>query len=323
MKGYCIRRILQMIPVFFAILVTLFVIIELSPGNPLSGAQDPRMTAEQRAALEVKFGLHRSGPEKFFTWIIDTARGDLGMSTVHRRPVTAVLADALVPTVVLSFSALIFSMLVGIPLGILSAVKKGKIIDHITAVFSFIGISMPGFFFGLLLIWGFAITLGVSPVFGFSSNPLETRNFTPIQRVLDIAWHLTLPTIVLGLSNVAQFMRYTRSSMLEVIKQDYIRTARSKGLRESTIIFHHAFRNATIPIITLLGIIIPTLISGAAITESVFGLPGIGRIAVEAATSRNYPIIIGVAVMVSLATLIASLLADICYAAADPRIRYE
>jgi peptide/nickel transport system permease protein len=188
-------------------------------------------------------------------------------------------------------------------------------------VISFIGISIPSFFFGLLLLKFFAVDIQLFPLFGLRDPLLMSTN--PFDKIKDMAWHLVLPSIVLGLNSTASFMRYTRSSMLEVIKQDYIRTARAKGLKEKTVIYRHAFRNAVIPIITLLGFWIPGLFSGAVVTETIFALPGLGKISVEATLTRNYPLILGINSMLAVLTLIGALVADLLYAVADPRIRFD
>ena len=212
-------------------------------------------------------------------------------------------------------------IIIGIPAGILSATKQYTAVDNILTVVSFIGISIPSFFFGLILLKVFAVDNQIFPLFGIRDPLLMSDNI--FDNIKDVAWHLVLPSIVLGLSSTASFMRYTRSSMLEVIKQDYIRTARAKGLKEKTVIYRHAFRNGIIPIITLLGFWIPSLLSGAVVTETIFGLPGLGKISVEAAMKRNYPLILGINSMLAILTLIGALVADILYAVADPRIRYD
>ncbi len=209
---------------------------------------------------------------------------------------------------------------VGIPCGIISATHQYSKRDNFLTVFSLIGISIPAFFFGLLLIKFVASDLGLFPIFGLHTVGVRMNAF---QYVLDYAWHLFLPVMVLGLSSAASFMRYTRSAMLEVIRQDYIRTARAKGLKEKVVIYRHAFRNAMIPIITLVGFWIPSLFSGAVMTEQVFGLPGIGKTLLEAVTGRNSPLIVGICAMLAVLTLIAALVADLLYAMADPRIRYD
>ena len=321
MRYYILRRIIQIIPVLIGIIFILFFILEQAPGTPVSYMMHPRMTPEQKAELEEKLGLDIPWYERFVNYIKEASQGNLGYSSTHKKPVTEVIGNYAGPTLLLALVSLTISIFIGIPAGIISAVKQHTVIDNILTVMSFIGISIPSFFFGLLLLKAFAVDIQLFPLFGLKDPLLMSDNI--FVKIKDIAWHLVLPSIVLGLNSTASFMRYTRSSMLEVIKQDYIRTARAKGLKEKTIIYRHAFRNGIIPLITLLGFWIPLLLSGAIVTESIFALPGLGKISVEAAMSRNYPLILGINSMLAILTLIGSLVADILYALADPRIRYD
>lgn len=310
-----------MIPVFLGILFILFFMLEQAPGTPVSNMMHPRMTPEQKAELTAKLGLDVPWYERFVNWLGEALHGNLGYSINHKKPVTEVIGDYAGATLLLSLVSLLISVLIGIPAGVASATKQYSAIDNLLTVISFIGISIPSFFFGLLLLKSFAVDVQLFPLFGLSDPLLITDSH--VEKTLDVAWHLFLPSVVLGLSSTANFMRYTRSSMLEVIRQDYIRTARSKGLKEKTVIYRHAFRNAVIPIITLLGFSIPSLLSGAVVTETIFALPGLGKISVEASMTRNYPLILGITAMLSILTLIGTLIADILYAVADPRIRYD
>lgn len=321
MKNYIIRRIIQMIPVFLGILFILFFILEQAPGTPVSNMMHPKMTPEQKAELAQKLGLDTPWYERFVNWIGEALQGNLGYSINHKKPVTDVIGDYVGPTLLLALISLTISVILGIPAGIISATKQYSFFDNALTVLSLIGISIPSFFFGLLLLKNFAVDIQLFPLFGLKNPLLMSTN--PIDKILDIAWHLVLPSIVLGLGSTATFMRYTRSSMLEVIKQDYIRTARAKGLKEKTVIYRHALRNGIIPIITLFGFWIPSLLSGAVVTETIFALPGLGKISVEASMTRNYPLILGINAMLSILTLIGALVADLLYAVADPRIRYD
>ncbi|MCL1795285.1 MAG: ABC transporter permease [Clostridia bacterium] len=321
MRTYLTRRILQIIPVFLGILFILFVIMELAPGGPTSTMMDPRMTAEQKAILAERLDPKLPVYQKFINWIEQALRGNFGFSIRHKKPVASLLGDFIGPTFLLAMSALVLSMLIGIPVGILSATRQRSLADTSATVFSLIGISMPTFFFGLLLLKFLAVDLRLFPLFGMRNMLLRKEPW--LTRTLDVAWHTVLPAVVLGLSSTASFMRYTRSSMLEVIRQDYIRTARAKGLREKIVIYRHAFRNAVIPIVTLLGFWVPGLLSGAVMTETVFGFPGLGKVSIDAVNTRDYPVILGVNAMLAMLTLIGTLIADILYAVADPRIKYE
>ena len=321
MRTYIARRLLQVIPVFIGIIFILFFILEKAPGGPLAMMQDPRVTAEQKEILAQKLGLNLPFHIKFFNWIGELLKGNLGYSLAHRQPVTVIIGQFIGPTFILALVSLLVAIIIGIPIGVLSAVKQHSFIDSIFTVLALIGISLPSFFFGLLLLKSFAIDIPVLPLFGFQDPMLRNADFWT--RFVDKLRHLILPSMVLGLSSAASFMRYTRSAMLEVIRSDYIRTARAKGVKESVVIFRHAFRNALIPVVTLLGFSIPGLVSGAVITENVFGFPGLGKIALDAIMQRNYPLILGINAMLSMLTLVAAILTDIAYAAVDPRIRYD
>lgn len=321
MKNYILRRLLQMIPVFFGIILIMFIIVEAAPGDVVSGMIDPKMTPEQKAELREKLNPDLPVYQKFFSWVGELFKGNLGYSAKHKRPVTEVIGMLIGPTFKLAIISMIIAILIGVPAGIISATRQYSKTDYALTIFSLIGISLPSFFFGLLLIKIFAVDLQWFPVFGLRDPLLSSADWWT--RFIDSVRHLVLPCTVLGLSSAATFMRYTRSSMLEVIKQDYIRTARAKGLKEKVVIYRHAFRNAMIPIITLIGFWIPSLLSGAIMTESVFGLPGLGKTMLEAVTGRNTPLIIGISGMTALLTLLAALLADILYAIADPRIKYD
>lgn len=322
MKNYIIRRILQMIPVFVGIIFILFILLEMAPGTPVSHMMNPKMTVEQREELLEKMGFNKPWYERFVTWFKEAAKGNLGQSVKHKKPVTEVIKDYIGPTLLLSFSSLMFAVLIGIPIGILSATKQYSFADNALTVFSLIGISLPAFFFALLLLKYFAVDVKIFPLFGMQ-DAMMPKNADAFKKFIDIVWHMALPTLVLGLSEAATFMRYTRSSMLEVIRQDYIRTARSKGLKEKVVIYKHALRNAMIPIVTLLAFSIPGLLSGAVMTETIFALPGLGKISVDATMTKNIPLILGINAMSSMLVLLSTLIGDIMYAVVDPRVRYD
>ncbi len=321
MKNYMIRRLLQIIPVFLGILFILFFIIDKAPGSITSNIMDPRMTPELKAALQEKLDPKLPFYVKFVNWIGEALHGNFGWSAKHYKPVIQVIGENIGCTFSLSLIALILAMLIGIPCGIISATKQYSAVDNFLTVFSLLGLALPTFFAGLLLLKVFAIELKWLPSFGLSNPSNANADF--MTKLGDYAYHLVLPSIVLGLAETASFMRYTRSSMLEVIRSDYIRTARAKGLSEKVVIYKHAFRNAMIPIITLLGFRIPGLISGALMTETIFSLPGVGKLAYDATTTRNYPLLLGINAMLTITTLLGTLLADLLYAAVDPRIKYD
>lgn len=321
MRTYFLRRMLQIIPVLFGITILVFFIVHSAPGDPTSKMMDPNMTVAEKARLKEKFGVDKPIIVQYTDWITEVAQGNLGFSWKFQRPVTEVMGERMLSTFYLAFVSLIIALLIGIPAGVISATRQYTKLDYFFTVFSLIGISIPSFFFALLLIKYFAIDHQIFPLSGMTTP--GSSEWTFIEQMKDIGIHTVLPAIVLGLGSTASFMRYTRSSMLEVIRQDYIRTARSKGLSERVVIYKHAFRNALIPIITLLGFWIPALFSGALITEQVFGWPGMGLLGYQAVTDRDYPLLMGVNLFLSLLTLIGNLMADIFYGFADPRIKYD
>jgi peptide/nickel transport system permease protein len=321
MRSYIIRRVLQMIPTFLFIVVLVFFLNKAAPGGPVAGMMNPHMTPADKIRLEHAMGLDQPVYSQFLSWANEVIHGNLGYSTKYGKPVANVIGDFIWNSFYLALFSLVLSLLIGIPAGIISATRQYSLTDNSLTVFSLIGISMPSFFIGLLLIKFFAIDMQIFPLFGMQSNDL--RNATPLVQFGDIIRHMILPGVVLGLGSIASFMRYTRSAMLEVIRQDYIRTARSKGLKEKVVIYRHALRNAIIPIITLLGFWIPGLFSGAVITESVFGWPGIGKVTVDAVNARDYGLLMAITMIGCFLLLVGMLLSDVFYSIADPRIKYE
>lgn len=318
MRQYLTRRFLQLIPVLFGISLIIFLIFAMAPGDAISGINDPNMTAQRKA--ELRHQLHLDEPKivQYGYWIKGVLKGNLGESFYFKQPVNQVMNTYIWNSFLLSLVSFLLSVLLAIPIGVVSAVKQYSGFDSFFTVLALLGISMPSFFFGLLLIKWFAVDLQIFPVSGMTT---PGSHLTGIGNILDIAKHIVLPMTVLTLANVAGLMRYTRSSMLEVIRQDYIRTARAKGLKEKVVIYKHALRNGLIPVITLLGQWLPALFSGAIITESIFGWPGIGPIELIAVNNRDYYLLMGVNVFLAMLTLLGNLIADIAYAIVDPRIR--
>jgi len=320
MSKYIVRRILNLIPVLLIISILIFGIIKMAPGDPLSTRLDPTSTAEQRAAEREKLGLNDPVPVQYWKWLTKSIRGDFGESTMYRKPVKDVVPGFIWNTFLLNVVVYIIAFLISIPIGIICAVKQYSKTDNFWTVFSIIGISMPSFFFGLLLIYFFAVKLNWFPINGMVT---PGKNAVGWARVTDILRHMVLPAIVLTIGSMASLVRYTRTSMLEVINQDYIRTARAKGLREKVVIYKHAFRNALIPIVTIIGFTIPSLFSGAVILETVFVWPGIGNVMMESITARDYNMMMALNMFFALLTLLGNLLADIGYALVDPRIKVD
>lgn len=309
-----------MIPVLIGVSILIFFIVQLAPGDALTGKMDKGLTPARKQELRHQMGLDLPMPQQYLRWAGGVLKGDFGESTNFKQPVGKVMNTYMWNSFYLAILSLILSVLISIPIGVISATKQYSRFDGFFTVFALIGISMPSFFFGMLLIKIFAVDLQVLPVTGMTTAGSVA---TGISYGLDVARHMILPLIVLTLGSVAGLMRYTRSSMLEVIRQDYIRTARAKGLKEKVVIYKHALRNGMIPVITLLGFWLPGLFSGAFITESIFGWPGIGPIGIAAVSGRDYPLLMGINILFAVLTLVGNLIADVTYAVVDPRIRLK
>lgn len=323
MSRFLVRRLLQMIPLLLGISILSFLIIKSAPGDPLVVYIDPNKpppSAEDMANLRAKLGLDQPVMVQYVNWLGSALQGDLGFSLTGRRAVSAEIGDRLPATMLLGLSSLLVALLLSIPIAILSAVRRYTLLDYIITTLSFIGISMPAFFLALLLMQIFSVQLRWLPTTGMRD---VRENYQGMAAVADVALHLILPTIALGTASLARWVRYQRSSLLDVLSQDYIRTARAKGVPEGRILRFHALRNALMPLVTLVGLSIPQLVSGSFIVEFVFGWPGLGLLAVNAALKRDFPIIMGVTMLTAIFIVLGSFLADLAYHWIDPRIRYE
>jgi peptide/nickel transport system permease protein len=316
MLKYIVRRLLISIPVLFGVTLIAYFIITLAPGDAVDMLVSPGLSPQDIALKRQALGLDEPVLVQYAKWLNELVHGNLGYSFTNRRPVTERIGERIGPTLILTFSALLLSYLIAIPIGVLSAVRQYSILDYISTIFSFLGISVPSFFFGLLMIYFFALRIDLFPTGGMETIGAPST-------LLDRLSHLVLPTVVLSLQNTGIVMRYTRSGMLEVIHQDYIRTARAKGLGERLIIYRHAIRNALIPVITLAGVQLPFLLGGAIITEQIYNWPGMGRLAVEAISQRDYPTIMGINLLAAVMVIFGNLFADVMYGVVDPRIRRE
>lgn len=317
MRTYLIRRILQGIPVLLILSFIIFFIINLAPGDPLAGMMDPKITSEDLARRREQLGLNDSIIVRYFKWLRNAFRWDFGRSMkIGRKPVTELLAYRLPNSILLSTVSIIISWLLAIPIGIFSALKQYSVADHMITFLVFIGLSLPSFFFALLAIFIFAFKIPIFPIGGMRTPGIPFS-------IWDVLYHMALPALAMGFMGIAGMTRFTRSSMLEVIKQDYIRTARAKGLAEKIVTYKHALRNALIPIITIFGLNIPAFFGGSVIIEQIFTWPGMGSLSVRAIFSRDYPVIMAVNMFYALLTYIGNLVADILYAIVDPRIRYD
>ncbi len=322
MSSYLIRRILFMIPLLLGITVICFVVMHLAPGKPtdLQTQMNPKSSAEMRERLMSMYELDKPLHVQYWSWLKKIARGDLGTSfSSDHRPVADKILERLPVTIVINLLSLLIIIAVAIPIGVLSAVHQDSLFDKVTAVIVFIGFAVPTFWLALLLMIFFGINLGWLPISG-----LRSLNYEYLSRwgqLADLAKHLILPVFISAFGGLAGLSRYMRANMLEVIRQDYILTARAKGLSERAVIYKHALRNALLPVITILGLSIPGLIGGSVIFETIFAIPGMGQLFYMAVMARDYPTVMGILLIGAILTLVGNLIADVSYAIADPRIR--
>ncbi|MBE6053144.1 MAG: ABC transporter permease [Clostridium sartagoforme] len=320
MITYIVRRFLQMLVVLIGVSVIVFFIIAKAPGDYVTSKGNANMTEEKKQELRESMGIDKPIVTRYFTWMKSSVTGNFGDSLKFKQPVISVINTYIWNSFVLSVTALIASIIIAVPIGIVSATKQYSFVDGFFTVLALIGISLPSFFLGLMFIKILAFDFKIFPVGGMTTTG---TTLTGIKYFLDVLYHMALPFLVLTVLQVGSLMRYTRTSMLEVIRQDYIRTARAKGLKESVVIYKHALRNALIPIVTILGLSLPGLFTGAMITETIFAWPGIGKIAFDALNVRDFPFLMAFNMLVALLTLLGSLLSDITYALVDPRIRLK
>ncbi|MGM0432847.1 MAG: ABC transporter permease [Spirochaetota bacterium] len=319
MLKYIARRLLLSIPVIIGITILSFGIMKLSPGDPLANFVNPSISLEDLEASRQSLGLNDPIPVQYVKWIGQVVRGNFGYTYSGNHSVSALILERLPNTLILTLSAFVLSFVVGIPIGVIAAVKKNTHVDYGLTIFSLVGVAIPSFFFGLLVIYFFALMLGIFPPGGMVNI---RAGYTGFAHYMDVLHHLVLPAIVLSLGNIASVSRFTRSNMLDVLKEDYIRTARAKGLRNKSIMYKHALRNALIPVITIFGLSIPFLFSGAYITESIFNWPGMGQMGINAIQDREYGIIMALNLITATLVLLGNLISDILYAVVDPRIRH-
>ena len=318
MAQYILRRILISIPVLIIITFLIYVLIDLAPGDPMDFFVNPELgvTEENLVNLRARFGLDQPLPVRYLNWLGQTLQGDLGYRFKNGDPVSEVLVQRLQNTLLLMSAALIMGWVLGVSSGVFAGLRQYSFWDFFLTTLSFIGISMPAFIAGIFGLYIFAVKLGWFPAGGMRTIGQE-------QTLLDLLWHLVLPATTLALFYIATFMRYTRFSMLEVINQDYIRTARGKGLPERTVIIRHAFRNAILPIVTVTGLAVRNLVAGALFIETIYSWPGMGSLFLDAVLVRDYPMIMGVMLVVAVVVLLANLATDLTYGIVDPRIRIQ
>lgn len=323
MLNYLLKRIIAMVPLLLGITLISFAVIRLAPGEPVEAmtAMSPKITAETRQRLREFYGLDKPLHVQYATWLKQVATLDFGRSFASdNRPVTDKIKERIPVTISLNIIALVLEFGLAIPIGIFAATHRDTLYDKGITLFVFLGFAVPTFWLALLLMYFFGVKLGWLPISGLHS--LGSEALPPLARFADLVKHLILPVAVATFGSLAGLSRYMRSNMLEVIRQDYITTARAKGLTERAVIYRHALRNALLPVITLLGFSLPGLIGGSVIFETIFAIPGMGQLFFQGVMARDYPLVMGILVIGAFLTLIGNLLADLGYAVADPRIRH-
>ncbi|MCX5720119.1 MAG: ABC transporter permease [Nitrospirae bacterium] len=318
---YIIKRLLLMIPLIFGITLITFTVIHLAPGSPVEVQTEMSLKASAQAKENLKklYGLDKPLHIQYLDWLKRFVSLDFGKSFVDGRKVVDKIIERIPITLTINILSLILIFITAIPIGILSATKQYSLFDKLSTVFVLVGFSTPTFWLALLLMILFGVNMGILPISGIQS--IDISGMGPFERLLDWIRHLILPVGVSAFGGIAGLSRYSRSGMLEVIRQDYIRTAKAKGLTESKVVFRHAFRNALMPIVTILGLSVPGLIGGGVIFETIFAIPGMGQLFYLSTMSRDYPTIMGILVIGAVLTLLGNLIADISYALVDPRIR--
>lgn len=323
MIDYILRRLLGAVPLLLGISIISFAVIHLAPGKPtsLEQALNPRVSQDVRARLEKLYGLDKPLGIQYADWLKRLVRLDFGRSFGDGRPVAEKILERIPTTLIINILSLLFILVLSIPLGMMSAVKQNSLFDKTVTVLVFIGFSLPAFWLALLLMGLFGITLNWLPISGIKS--LDYEYLSPFGRIADLSRHLILPVFISSIGGLAGILRYMRQGMIEVLNQPYIYAARAKGLSQRQVLYRHALRNAVLPVVTILGLSIPGLLGGSVIFESIFAIPGVGRLFYEAVMMRDYPLIMAEVVLVAVLTMLGNLIADIGYAYADPRIRYK
>lgn len=310
---------LQAIPMFFMVITINFIIIHAAPGDPVIALAGEKADIEYLEMLTVRYGLDKPVHEQLLIYISIVLQGDLGFSYYYEQPVLNLILERMPATLLLMLTAMVFATLLGIGLGVIASKKPYSIKDSIISFVYLIGYSVPTFWLGIILILVFGLRLNLFPIYGMTS-PRET--YTGIHYVLDVAYHLVLPAFTCSMVYVALYTRLTRGCMLEVLTEDFITTARAKGLDENKVVYRHALKNALLPVITVVGMNTGFLFAGAVLTETVFAWPGLGRLLYQSLYARDYPMLMGILVVISASVIIANLITDIIYSYLDPRIRY-
>lgn len=315
MARYILRRLLIAIPTLLVISMFTYLVIDLMPGDAIDMMVDPSGSAESIERRREAMGLNDPIYLRYFHWITEVVKGNLGYSAINNWPVAGTIAERIIPTMTLMGTALVVSLALAFPIGIVSAIRSNSRLDNVLTILTFSGISLPTFFVGLAGIYIFAVKLKLLP-----TSMMHTPGGDG--SISDRLHHLILPVSVLAIHQVALYMRLIRSSVLETMRRDYVRTARAKGLNENAVILRHAVRNSLLPIVSVLGVQLPALFSGAVVTEQIFAWPGIGRLLVNSVYGRDYPVLMAIIMVTAILVVLSNLLTDVLYAVVDPRIRY-
>jgi peptide/nickel transport system permease protein len=321
MAAYVVKRALQLLPVMLVIICVNFIIIHLAPGDPITYLTgDAPVSREMLDQLRAQYGLDQPLYVQLASYLWHVAQGDLGYSFVSREAVSSIILSRLPATLLLLGSQFVLAIVIGVALGVVAAHRRGSATDHITSLVSLIGFGVPPFWLGQMLILLFALKLDLFPAQGMHSLRYDLSGPAAL---LDLLHHLVLPMITLTVFNLALIARVTRANMINVLRMEYITYARSKGVPERTVVAVHALKNAILPVITVIGLNLRTLIAGAVLTETVFAWPGIGRLTYEAILSRDYPVLMGILIVIGLTVVVANIITDIAYALLDPRVSYQ
>lgn len=313
MKEQIIKRLVNIIPMLFFITIISFILMHLAPGDPLQAYISPEMNVDDIERMRESLGLNDPIIVQYFKWLLNTLQGNLGYSMVSNKPVLDLILERLGPTLLLSGSALIISLIISIPVGLIAGYKKNSILDNVINVISYVGISIPSFWFAMMLIYVFAMKLNILPSVGMRSIGVDTTS--------DMLKHLILPATVLSFYNISVYVRYIRSSTIGQLKEDYVLTQYAYGASTKDILFRHVLKNTLLPVITIFGMSLPGMFTGAFITETIFGWPGMGQLGVNAIFGYDYPVVMGITLISSTMLIIGNLIADILYTIIDPRIK--
>ncbi len=324
MTTYAIRRILQTIPILFIISILLFFLVRTAPGGPLTAARrNPNITKEQIEVIEEKLGLNAPLPVQYGRWMRDLLMGNLGESIKFHRPVNDMIAERIPNTLLLVGISFLITLLIAIPIGVWSARKPYSVFDYSMTTITFIGQAIPVYWLGLGLIVIFYVTIK-NPITGVPFFPVGGMNSQGKDGdLLDLLWHLALPVTALSLGWIAWYSRFLRSSMMDVLHEDYVRTAKAKGVNDKGVYYRHALRNAILPLVTLIALDLPSLFAGALFVETIFSWPGMGRLFWDAAKGRDYPVLLGVVMITAILIIFCNILADLAYGWLNPQVKYE